>query len=186
MAGFRRSSRGGFLAASALMLTAAFGLAAGAARAAEQKGFLETIHKHVTLTSTRAGERRPEPLRHRRRARLRRNDPERTTCWSTISTTSTTSRASARRSSTTTRAPGRCRCSPQIPRKLAECPGGVGLTHRHDHAENRLGDRRQHAEQRRHHRHQGPGLPASCSTPRARSPAPRPGRTSTAPGATWR
>src|ERR1700722_18665331 len=45
MAGFRTPG-------PALMLMAAIGLAAGAAQSAEQKGFLETIHKHVTLTSS--------------------------------------------------------------------------------------------------------------------------------------
>jgi hypothetical protein len=45
MAGLRRSG-------SMAMVAAAFGLLVGTAQAAEQKGFLETIHKHVTLTSS--------------------------------------------------------------------------------------------------------------------------------------
>ncbi|MBV8653028.1 MAG: hypothetical protein JO255_16300, partial [Alphaproteobacteria bacterium] len=52
MAGFRRSLKSSGGAASALLIAAATGLAAGTAQAAEQKGFLETVHKHVTLTSS--------------------------------------------------------------------------------------------------------------------------------------
>jgi hypothetical protein len=52
MAGFRRSLKRSGGAASALLIAAATGLAAGTAQAAEQKGFLETVHKHVTLTSS--------------------------------------------------------------------------------------------------------------------------------------
>ncbi len=51
MADFKRPTLGGGIVAAALA-SAAMGVAAGAALAAEQKGLLETIHKHITLTSS--------------------------------------------------------------------------------------------------------------------------------------
>ena len=98
----------------------------------------------------------PTPSSSRRRASAR---SIRATCWSTISTTSRTCRAPAARSSATTRRRGR-RPVRQAAAEPAAMPRRHRPQHGDGHAQQRLGDRRQHAEHGRHDGDQGPRLPA--------------------------
>ena len=132
-----------------------------------RKGYLEidppAHHAHLD----RDGQRRPQPLCDRRGARLRRAKSRRTTCWSTISTTCRTCRAPA----TTIVDYNPATKKTTAVREPAAAPAAMSRRrrpdNRHDHAQERLGDRRQHAQHRRHHPHQGRRLPAGARFQRA-------------------
>jgi hypothetical protein len=126
MAGFRRSLKSGG-AASALLITVATGLVAGAAQAAEQKGFLETVHKHVTLTSSvpENGDQNPYAIvvAPVSAGIVKKDDVlvdnfNDSTNLQGLGTTIIDYNPATKKTSVFA----------TLPRKLAECPGGVGLS----------------------------------------------------------
>ncbi len=150
------------------------------------RAFWKAMHRHSMVTSTVPANGDQNPYAIVVAPVSCREDPGRATCWSTISTTGTTCRVSAPPSSTTVPSTEAARpCSPRS-RATAAMPGRRRADHGDDHAEIRLGHRRQPAEPGRHHGDQGPGLPDRARRRRATSPARSPARTSTGRGATWR
>ncbi len=110
----------------------------------------------------------------------------RTTCWSTISTTSSNLQGTG----TTIIDYNPSTEDDDALRQAAAELAAMSRRHRPDHgdddAEQRLGDRRQHAEHRRHHRAPRATAAFWSSTPTASSRPSGRARISTARGATWR
>ena len=148
----RRATLLSALAASAVLLPAALG------QAAQPSIFLDENPSADDADLDRAGERRPEPLRHRRRPGLRRhvekddvlvsnfnNDGNLQGLGTTIVDYNPTTKKTVDL------------------RRTAAKPAGLSRRRRtddgDDHAEVGLGDRRQRAEHRWHDRHEGRGLP---------------------------
>ena len=140
-----------------LMLMAVF--VARTAWADAPHGFLETVHRHTTLSSTVTdnGDLNPyavvvAPVSA---GRVMKDDVlvDNFNNISNLQGTGTT--IVGFRPST-----GKARiCSRACRRAIPGLPGRRGAHHRHGDAEKRLGYRRQHAQQGRHHGDQGPWLP---------------------------
>ena len=158
---------------------------AGSACAAEQKGLLETIKRHSIVTSTvpANGDQNPYAIvvAPVSAGKIQKDD---------VLVDNFNDRNNLQGLGTTivdyNPATKKLTLFAAIPRNLPQCPGWRGPDHGDDHAEIRLGHRRQPAEPGRHHQDEGPGLPDRARTPKATSRASSPARTSTGRGATWR
>ena len=96
--------------------------------ATQPASFLDGIHRQTSLTSTVPDNGDQNPVCDRRRAGLRRNDPEGRCARHQFQRRRQSAGDSARPSSTTIRRPRSSRPSRALPRNLAGCPGGVGLS----------------------------------------------------------
>ncbi len=131
------------------------------AAADEPRGFLETVKKHVTLTSTVPdnGDQNPYAIvvAPVSAGKIQKDDVlvDNFNDMSNLQGLGTTivDYNPATRQTT---------LFAKLPRHLPQCPGGVGPDDRDDDAEKRLGDRRQHPQQRRHDPHPGRRLPAGA------------------------
>ena len=128
-----------------------------AAAAAEPQGFLETLHRHSLLTSTVPdnGDQNPYAIvvAPVSAGKIRKDDVlvDNFNDQNNLQGLGTTIVAY-------TPATKKLALFAAIPRHLAQCPGGVGLTTAMTMLQDRLGDRRQPAEPGRHHaRRKGQG-----------------------------
>ncbi len=139
---------------------------AGAARADEPRGFLETVKKHVTLTSTVTdnGDQNPYALvvAPVSAGKIQKDDVlvDNFNDLSNLQGPGTT--IVDYNPATKTDDAVRQAAAPP-----AAMPGRRRPDHRDDDAEKRLGHRRQHAQQRWHHPHQGATAACWCSIPTA-------------------
>jgi hypothetical protein len=133
----------------------------GPARAADPPGFLGTIHRHMTRTSTVTdnGDLNPygvvvAPVSA---GRIQKDDVliDNFNDISNLQGTGTT--IITYRPSTKKRS-----LFAKLPQNSAQCPWRGRTDDGNDDAQSRLGHRRQHAEQRRDHPHQGQWLPAGA------------------------
>ena len=139
------------------------------ARADEPRGFLETVHKHVTLTSTVPdnGDLNPYALvvAPVSAGKIQKGDV-------LVDNFNNLSNLQGPGTTIVDYQPGHQ--EDDAVRQAAAASAAMSrrrrADHRDDHAQERLGDRRQHAQQRRHHPHQGRRLPARarCQRPACR------------------
>ena len=154
-------------------------------RRGEQQGFLETIHRHITRTSTVTDNGDLNPYADRRRAGLRGQDPEGRRAGDNFNNVSNLQGTGA-----TIVDYNPCHQEDDAVRQAAAAPAAMPRRRRprngDDDAQERLGDRRQHAQHATARPAPRATAACSCSTPTASWPPPGPVRISTARGATWR